>query len=216
MSETWVVPWVVEKLLTVNGIEAVDAMSSGLLRVTRKQHSPFNIGAMGVEAVVETSNVTPLFETADEPQFIVNVPTTAIWTGAAIDFVHENGAAFAGFSDLIRATRESSVPSYRYHEYRFVMQGLTQHNAVASLTRLYDRKFLVHRRRHSDLTLVLVDAYQVSADDVRTARELYGAFDTVLKMTSYGGVTTAARVAAASMGAKIFKWGELLRRLNRS
>ena len=69
MSETWVVPWVVEKLLTVNGIEAVDAMSSGLLRVTRKQHSPFNIGAMGVEAVVETSNVTPLSRLQNSDRF---------------------------------------------------------------------------------------------------------------------------------------------------
>jgi hypothetical protein len=147
--------------------------------------------------VVEPSDVTPLFENAD-PQFIVNVPTLAIWTGAAINMVHEQKAAFGGLGDLIRTSRESYVPSYRYREYRFVEQGLSQHSAVMSLTRLYDRKFIVHRLRHSDLTLVMVDAYQVSADDVRTARDRYGSFDTILKMTSYGGVTTVAREAAAS------------------
>ena len=215
MNETWAAPWVAEKLRTADGIEAIDVISSGLLRVTRKKHSPFNVGAIGVEAVVEPANVMSLFEKADGPQFVVNVPTTAIWTAAAIDLVHEHDSAFGGVGDLIRASREVNVPSYRYREYRFVERGLTQHNAVASLTRLYDRKFLVHRLRHSDLTLVMVDAYEVSADDVRTARDLYGAFDTVLKMTSYGGTTTAAREAAASMGAEIFKWGQLLSRLNR-
>jgi hypothetical protein len=63
--------------------------------------------------------------------------------------------------------------------------------------------------------IVLVDAYDMSAEDVRNARDLYGTFDAALKMSSYGSITTAAAQAAESMGAEAFKFGEFLGRLNK-
>ena len=74
--------------------------------------------------------------------------------------------------------------------------------AVEDVTRVYDRLYRVHRRRGlADLTGVLVAAYDMSAEDVRHACDLYGAFDVAVKMTSHGSVTGAAEMAAASMGA---------------
>jgi hypothetical protein len=68
--------------------------------------------------------------------------------------------------------------------------------------RVYDRLYRVHRRRElADLTGVLVDPYDMSAEDVRHACNLYGTFDVAVKMNSQGSVTGAAEMAAASMGA---------------
>ncbi|MGY4412942.1 hypothetical protein ACVWW4_004678 [Bradyrhizobium sp. LB7.1] len=58
-------------------------------------------------------------------------------------------------------------------------------------------------------------AYDMSAEDVRNARDLYGHFDAALKMSSYGAVTSAAVQAAEAMGAEAFKFGEFLGRLNK-
>jgi hypothetical protein len=63
--------------------------------------------------------------------------------------------------------------------------------------------------------VVLVDAYDMSAEDIRNARDIYGRFDAAVKMSSYGSVTTAAAEAAESMGAEAFKLGELMGRLNK-
>jgi hypothetical protein len=85
----------------------------------------------------------------------------------------------------------------------FFEQAFRQHSAVEDVTRVYDRLYRVHRRRGlADLTGVfLVDAYDMSAEDVRHACDLYGAFDVEVKMNSHGSVTGAAERAAASMGA---------------
>jgi hypothetical protein len=55
----------------------------------------------------------------------------------------------------------------------------------------------------------------MSAEDVRSARKLYGRFDAALKMTFYGKEATGAKEAAASMGAGAFLWGDLMGWLNR-
>lgn len=52
-----------------------------------------------------------------------------------------------------------------------------------------------------DISVVLLEAYDVSAEHVRNARELYGSFDLGLKTTNYGSITSAATEAARSMGA---------------
>lgn len=146
----------------------------------------------------------------------MNVPSKAIWSGAAIELIHDAPAAFGTYGDLIRASRDERVCTFRNKEYRFFERALSQHGAVRSVTRVYDRVFRLHRHRDlPDFTVVLVDAYDMSAEDVRNAHELYGSFDAALKMSSYGSVTSAAMEAAESMGAEAFKLKELMGRLNK-
>jgi hypothetical protein len=66
-----------------------------------------------------------------------------------------------------------------------------------------------------DFTVVLIDAYDMSAEDVRNARAVYGKFDGAVKMSSYGSITTAASEAAEAIGTEALKFGDLLRRLNK-
>ena len=104
--------------------------------------------------------------------------------------------------DLIRASRVVPVSGYRNKQFNFFEQAFRQHSAVEDVTRVYDRLYRVHRRRGlADLTGALVAAYDMSAEDVRHACDLYGAFDVAVKMNSHGSVTGAAEMAAASMGA---------------
>jgi hypothetical protein len=209
--------WIAEKLREDDQFRAVDSIGDGFLEIARKEHAPFVAAAIGVRDVVKQDHVIPLFETKDQPAFIVNVPSKAIWSGSAIELIHDAPAAFGTLGDLIRASRNELIYEYRNKEYRFFERALSQHGAVRDVTRLYDRAFRLHRHRGlPDVTVVLVDAYDMSAEDVRNARDLYGNFDVALKMSSYGSVTSAAAEAAESMGAEAFKLKELMGRLNRT
>jgi hypothetical protein len=145
------------------------------------------------------------------------MPSKAIWSGDAIELIHAAPAAFGTFGELIRASSiDEAVHTYRNREYNFFERAFRQHTVVRDVTRLYDRAYQLHRRRGlPDVTVVLVDAYDVSAEDIRHARDLYGRFDAVAKMTNYGSITSAAREAADTIGAGVFKFGDLLRRLNK-
>ena len=97
----------------------------------------------------------------------------------------------------------------------FFEQAFRQHNAVEDVTRVYDRQNPSAPRACRLTGVFLVDAYDMSAADVRHACDPYGAYDVAVKMNSHGSVTGAAERAAASMGATL-KFGDLMGRSTRS
>jgi hypothetical protein len=213
-----VASWIANKLKDDKKFSSVDPIGDGFLEVAPKDHVPFQAVAIGVQDVIGEDHVAPLFEVKGRrPEFVVNVPSKAIWAGAAIDLVHATPAAFGTFGELIRAsTRDEPVHTYRNKEYSFFERAFRQHTAVREVTRLYDKAYELHPWRGlPKITVVLVDAYDVSAEDIRRVRDLYGKFDAAVKMTSYGSITTASREAADSIGAGVFKFGEFLGRLNK-
>lgn len=195
----------------------INLIGAGFLQIVREEHPPFIVAAIGVQDRVTKDEVAPLFGVNDRrPEFVVNVPSKAIWTGAAIDFIHNVPAAFGTLGDMNRAASEEIVSEYRNKEYRFFERAFEQHRAVGSITRVYDKVFQLHRHHGlRDITVALVDAYDVSAENIRNARALYGEFDAAVKTTSYGSITTAAHEAAKSMNAEVFGFGDLLARLHR-
>jgi hypothetical protein len=73
----------------------------------------------------------------------------------------------------------------------------------------------VYRRRGlADLTGVLVDAYDMSAECVRHACDLYGAFDVAVKMNSHGSVTGRGDGGRVD-GCVTLKCGDLMGRLKK-
>jgi hypothetical protein len=212
-----VAKWIANKLKDEGALSVVESIGSGFLEIACKDGTRFTAAAIGIQDVIGRDHVVPLFELEKiQPQFVVNVPSKAIWSGSAIDFIHDAPAAFGTFGELIRASREVPVSAYRNKNYIFFERAFRQHTAVREVTRLYDRVFQLGRGRGlPDVTVVLVDAYDMSAEDIRNARDRYGKFQAALKTSSYGSITTAANDAAASMGAEAFKFGELLGRLNK-
>jgi hypothetical protein len=209
--------WIADKLKGESQFTAVSPTGSGFFDIIRSDGPPFTAVALGVPDLITREHVVPLFEVRNKrPEFVVNVPSKAIWSGTAINLVHDAPAAFGTLGELVRASREERVCTYRHREYNFFERAFRQHTAVHGITRLYDKVFQLHRHRGlPDITVALIDAYDMSAEDIRNARDLYGRFDAAVKISSYGSITTAASEAAESMNAEAFKFGELMGRLNK-
>ena len=216
-GDVGVADWVAGKLQDDQSIISVTSIGAGFLEIQPKKGPAFIAAALGVKDTISRAAVRPLFEVKGiQPQFVVNVPSKVIWSGEAIEIIHSAPAAFGTLGELTKAAREESVFSYRNREYNFFDDAFRQHSAVRDVTRLFDKVFLLHRYRGlKDVTVVLVDAYDLSAEDIRNSRKIYGKFDAAVKMSSYGSITTAALEAAESIGAEAFKFGDLLRRLNK-
>jgi hypothetical protein len=166
--------WIVNKLKDDPDFSMVESIGSSFLEIARKDFAPFTAVAIGVHDVVKEEHVVSLFEMMGRrPEFVVNMPSKAIWSGDAIQFVHDVPAAFGRFGELIRASGEEPVSAYQNKEYSFFERIFHQHSAVIEVTRLYDRLFQLHRGPGLlDVTVVLVDAYDVSAEDIRHARNV--------------------------------------------
>src|SRR5690606_23189642 len=96
----------------------------------------------------------------------------------------------------------------------FFITSMQQHTNVTGVSYVYDNVFTVDRRRGKCLTVAVIDAYNMSAEDVRNARAKLGHFDIVVKSTGYGSITEQAKATAESMGLEALMFRNLMGRLN--
>lgn len=210
-----VTDWVASKVDSENDMRVTGRTSEDFLLISYKDGRPFPAAILGVTGVVQASDVQPVLSQATKPEFVVNVPSVTLWSGSAISLVHATPAAFGTLGDLLKAARSDDVPAYRNKTFDFFERAISQHSNVAAVSRIYDAVFEVHRKTGDSVIIVLVEAYNMSAEDVRNARQRYGAFDIAVKKTSYGSITDAAATAADSMGAEALMFADLMRRLAR-
>jgi hypothetical protein len=192
----------------------VELVVPQVLRIVRKEDEPF-VAATIATPRVEPSSLQELLNSRFGLAFIANIPRESFWTGEAIALASSHSVAFGGFSDLFSAISLPNVRLYVNKEFHFVERGLLQHTRVQQFERVHDRLYLVKRRNLVDVSVVLLNEYELTADHVRTARDRYGAISDILITNPNGKATSSAQQAAESLGARIYKWGEFLGRLNR-
>lgn len=205
--------WVSEKLAAEHGLEIVTRTPEDFLVVRSQIGYTFLVAVLGLKKIIELSDVKPLFAGAAKPQLVINIPSNALWSGAAIDHIHAASAAFGTLGDVSRAAHSNDAGSYRDKNMGFFITAMTQHSNVSSVSYVYDTVFKVDRKKGASLTVAVIDAYNMSAEDVRNARDRLGNFDIVVKSSSHGSITSQAEAAAKSMSAEALTFGELLRRL---
>jgi hypothetical protein len=208
-----IVDWVAEKLREKEELEIVSRTPEDFLVVRARDDCELTVAILGVKGVIRLSDVTPLFEGETNPQLIVNVPSATLWSGAAIEFIHQAPAAFGTLGDISRAASTGDAQSYRDKNMGFFINAMRQHSNVSSVSYVFDRAFRADRKVGPSLTVAVVDAYNLSAEDVRNAKHRYGDFDIVVKASSHGSITHQADEAAQSMKVEALTFGGLMRRL---
>ena len=80
--------WVADKLSEEKKLEVVGRTAEDFLVVEAKDGYTFVVAVLGVQNVIQLSDVQPLFVGTRRPHLVVNVPSKTMWSGAAIDFIH--------------------------------------------------------------------------------------------------------------------------------
>ncbi|MDF1821364.1 MAG: hypothetical protein P1U64_07325 [Alcanivoracaceae bacterium] len=210
-----VLRWAAEKLESSHGISSVEITGEGFLNVTSNDGYVFLVAVIGVSGVVKRTDVSPLFEGKKQPSLVISVPSKTLWSGSAIDCVHDASAAFGRLGDVARAASTGDASSFRDKNMGFFINAIRQHSNVSRISYVYDRVFEVTQYNGKTLKVAVIDAYNMSAEDVRHARDSFGNFDIVVKSSSYGSITNQAEDAAKSMGAEALTFKALMGRLAR-
>lgn len=205
--------WVADKLATEERIKVVDRTPEGFLVVRAKDKYTFLVAVLGVKNVIQLSDARALFAGATKPDLVVNVPSATLWSGAAIDFIHDVPAAFGTLGDIARAADTKAANLFRDKNMGFFINAMEQHKNVASVSYVYDSVFAAYCRNGTSVTVAVIDTYNMSAEDVRNARTRVGNFDVAVKSSSYGSITEQAKTAAESIGVQALTFGELMQHL---
>ena len=203
-SSDWTGKWLSQKLEEHANVKSVDLIRPQVLKIVRKKYGTAFIGSVALKRVT-CSKIESLFDEPFTLSFIVNIPSESFWTGRAIELAESRSLGFGGMDDLYRALNEPCVDSYKRKEFSYFEQVVNQHSNVHEVARVHDRKYVLRRYEHGDVKVVLLNEYALCADDVRTARDRFGAFRAILITNPNGDATSKAKQAARSIGARIFK-----------
>lgn len=207
--------WVAEKLKSIEGVEPVGRTQEGFLLIKSDKKYTFPVAVLGVQKVIGLADVTPLFAGATKPLFVINVPSKTLWSGEAIRHIHGKSAAFGTLGDISRAGLTGNAGLHRDRNMGFFINAISQHSNVSLVSYVYDTVFKVDRKVGASLTVAIIDTYNMSAEDVRNARDRLGAFDLIGKSSSYGSITRQAEEAAESIGSEALTFRDLMRRLGK-
>ena len=213
-ADGWSAAWIAQRLAGQKEVASVSTLSQHLIQVHRTRDIVL-VGTIGVPQV-RLADVRWVLSQQSGIKFIANVPAKATFSGDAINYAKEHGAAIGGFGDLRRALSLHNPASYVDRETTFRERGLEQHDRVEAFYRLDDNRYTIERNELPPVTVVFLYDYDLSADAVRTAIFECGPFQAVIKMNPNGQISTHARQAAMHAGIKILKWGEFLGELNRT
>ena len=208
-----VIDWVTKKLEERGEVVIVSRTPENFLNVRYRDEYTFLVAVLGVKNLIGLHDVEPLFTEDSNPQFVVTIPSETLWTGDAICYVHAASAAFGILGDISRAASTGNAGSYRDKNMLFFRTSMQQHSNVTDVSYVYNNVFAVERRKGPHLTVAVIDAYNMSAEDVRTARTKLGKFDIVVKSTSYGSITEQAKATAKSMSVEALMFSNLMERL---
>ena len=207
--------WVARNLRNSEGVSKVEQLSDQVLRVSRSNYHPFVAGIVSATSV-EADTVKSLVGSKLEVEIIANVPKESYWTGGALRLAKNNNIATGSYSDLFRVINLPDVRAFKSKETEFVERGLRQHDRISSFDRVHDRLYHITRDGLADLTVVMLNDYELTADHLRTARERYGQFSIAVITNPNGGPTSSAEEVAQTMGVEILKWGPFFARLNKT
>lgn len=205
--------WMVSKLKEGNEVDSVEITGDRVIKIVMNKGEVYRIGGIDTPNL----NLTDLREYLEgrELNFIVSKGGLGYAHGDALELLRERNIEMDSFGRVAYAITLEDPSSHLDKENKFISRGLIQHSDVFQLNRVTNRKYEILRFGLSNLTILAIGDYDLSAEAVRSSVAIHGSCDLIAASNPYARITPEAVIAAQSMGAEIFKWGELLSRISR-
>jgi hypothetical protein len=195
--------WLVGVLPKHDHVAGVERIGRGLVKVERKAMSTAIVGILSAGKVT-LADIEPFLVGEQRPAMIVNIPTNSSWMVEAMERLEEEGIAFGKMYDLYRGlSRDDDLSTYQNPEFYFVERIFEQHGNVSMWKRVSDRAYRVIRYAGPDFVIALSNAYEVTADVVRTAYADHHPFDILFKTNPYGRISSEGREVADRLGVRV-------------
>lgn len=197
-----------------DGVKEYEWLTDDIILIKNYDYSSNFTAGILWEKLVEQHHVAPLV--SQSVSFITNIPKIGLWSGAAIDHCEENHVAWGRFGALLSACGSEEDPrNHVDREIGFARTALEQHSSVASLEFIFHKLFKLNLRSGNSVRVALVNDYDITSTEVRSAKKWLGDFDVILKNNPNGQITDDADSAAESIGAMVLKIGDLMRHISK-
>lgn len=205
------IEWIVSQLTTHDKVKSL-TMDNEIIVIQRKKGEELRVAVVSNEYLT-TSDVQHLYNSVDIG-FLLNIQKDAYISGGVINSFEHRQIAVGGLGDLYRILNQEYNWPYQNPEIKFVQRGLEQHTKVSRLNRLDSRRFEIERQGLSTVTILVLNDYDLSVESVRSGKQVYKDYDAILASNPNVRISNEAYGVAKGMNVNIYKWAELLGKLN--
>ena len=134
------------------------------------------------------------------PDLISSVPKDAVWDGAAISYCEEAGVGWGSIGSFLDVCHGQDARTKSDKYTFFARRLMRQIRTVRSVSYVNSLLFQVSLHSGASLRVAVINSYDLSSDDVRTAWDMHGSFDAAYKNNPNGSITSDAHDAARDLG----------------
>ena len=204
--------WIIEKLESNEEVNSTIVKPETVLTIERTNGSELSVTTTSIDTF-NLDNIKSVIK-AQKADFILHTSKEPFVKGSVFEYLEERKIVLGGFGDLMRVVNQGYNFPYLPPDVRFIVRGLKQHTKVSSVRRLDNKRYKIERYGLETVTIIALNDYDLGIEAIRSAVDEFGQFDAVLKSNPNGRITSSAVELADSREIKVFKWGELLGKLN--
>mgnify|MGYP001016328948 CR=1 FL=1 len=212
-SDNWSKSFLIDKLQNFNSAKEINSKEQNLIEVKRKKGLHFNAFVLSLE-IIQQKDLEEICGTYKNINFIVNIKKQYYILWDSMRYLHNKGISFGSVGDFMRFCNEEDNSILTDKEFSFVERGLRQHSKIKTIHRLDNRKIEIVRNGLKSVVAIMINEYDITAESIRFARDLYGDFKVVIKTNPNGSITSQAEKVGEQLNIEICKWGEFLGKLN--
>ena len=206
--------WVGSKLSAHDEVIAAAKLSDYGIRIRRKNNPECTVAAIKSKNV-SVEMLKFVLSAVPECQFIANTPNDHFVDTDVYAFCEGADVGYGGLALLFRALNDTDPRYSTASDVGFILKGLRQHSAVSQVTRTDHSRYLVRRANMPNISMIVTNAYDVTADVLRSTVARFGKADIILCSNPNHRMSTEASAAAARSNWRVTTWAELYGALNK-
>jgi hypothetical protein len=210
----WTPDWARKGLLELPDVVGVTLLGGNVLEIVRRTHGTFH-AATTAATCLDGPTVDALLSQDPRVRFVARVPKDGFIAGSALQRARFRQIGIGTLADLLKAAGLADPTAFQNKEVSYVERMLRQHSRIREFSRVDDRRYQLTRSGLSEVTVVFLHHYDLTADGVRQAVDTYGGFSGIVKANPNGRITPAASQVAAELGLKLFYWSDFLGALHK-
>jgi hypothetical protein len=204
--------WVIEKLNDNDHVNSTNVVDGKILNIVREEGpdlsvSKTDLSSFNVDGVKEILNDI-------DTDFILHTYKEPFIDGHVFEYLEYREKVLGGFGDLMRVVNQDFNWPYLPPDVKFITRGLEPHTRVSNVRRLDNKKYEISRHGLDTVTIIALNDYDLGVESIRMAIDEYKKFDAILKSNPNGRISESANELGDSLDIRVFKWGELLGKLN--
>ena len=200
----WQINYALQALNDGLGRSEAEHLSGEIIKIST-QGKPDVIAAISDTITINKEIVEHYAQLTPNIDFLCGYRKECVWEGDAITLLEANCIGWGNYGTLSSAVTSGNANIAEHKTFSFAARLIHQYGIVKSAKREYDRVFRVKLKSGREFRVGMIEAYEPTADNVRSLWQRFGPVDIAWNINPNGTPSKSSQRAGEELGCKVLK-----------